>query len=231
MTDQLAKITASLEAVKARCTAAAERAGRSADEVSLMAVSKTWPAEVVALAVEAGHLLFGENRVQEGIDKIPQLPPNLEWHLIGHLQRNKIRKALPLFDTLHGVDSLKLANAIDRVAMEMGLRPQIFLEVNVGGEQSKFGFQPDQLRHDFEHLSTLQNLQIRGLMAIPPAVARPELARPYFRQLASLRDELAANDPQLLPQLSMGMSGDFEVAIEEGSHIVRIGSAIFGQRH
>ncbi len=220
-----------LQLVRDRCRQAADRSGRSIDNITLLCVSKTWPAEVVQYAIDAGQIEFGENKVQEGQEKVPALASNLDWHLIGHLQRNKVRKALPLFSTLHGIDSLKLANAVDRVAGELSLRPKILFEVNVGDEESKFGFSPDGLRESFSDLLKLQHVEIRGLMCIPPAVAKPDLARPYFQRLVSLRDELAQAHAVALPELSMGMSGDFEVAIEEGSTMVRVGSSIFGPRN
>ncbi|MDG1358729.1 MAG: YggS family pyridoxal phosphate-dependent enzyme [Akkermansiaceae bacterium] len=223
-------IADNLARVKARVADAAMRSGRSADAAQLLVVSKTWPAERLADVVAAGHLAFGENRVQEGEEKIPQLPGHLQWHLIGHLQRNKTRKALPLFQTIHSIDSLKLARYTSNVAGELGLIPQIYLQVDLAAEESKNGYDPDQIRSDLDDLLALENVSILGLMCIPPMAASPEDARPWFVKLRELRDELEHRAGQLLPGLSMGMSGDFEVAIEEGSTIVRVGSAIFGSR-
>ncbi len=223
-------IEQNLEQILTRIRAAEERAGRPTGSVQLVAVSKTFPAADVRTAYEAGHRHFGENKVQEGIDKIRVLPEDTQWHLIGPLQRNKARKAIERFDVIHAVDSLRLAQFMDTVAMELGKRPRILLEINVGDEDSKFGFSPAQLERDWATLSALQNLEIAGLMCIPPPVETPDEARPYFRQLRDLRDKLVARGPLPLPELSMGMSHDFEVAVEEGATLVRVGTAIFGGR-
>ena len=220
-----------LSAVKERVAEATVRSGREADDCELLVVSKTWPAEKVAEVVEAGHLSFGENKVQEAEGKIPLLPSHLHWHLIGHLQRNKVRKALPLFGTLHGIDSLKLARYTSGIAIELGLKPNVYLQVNVAGEGSKNGYGLQALRQDLDDLLALDGIQIIGLMCIPPPAPTPEDARPWFVKLRKLRNELESLSGHTLPGLSMGMSGDYEVAIEEGSTIVRVGSAIFGQRN
>jgi len=219
-----------LAAVQKRVADALARSGRGVDECELLVVSKTWPAQIVEEVVAAGHRGFGENKVQEAEGKIPALPRHLQWHLIGHLQRNKVRKALPLFGTLHGVDSLKLARYTSGIAGELGVKPDVYLQVNLAGEGRKNGYVPDDLRRDLDDLLTLDGIQITGLMCIPPAVSTPEQARPWFIKLRELRDDLESRCGQSLPGLSMGMSGDFEVAIEEGSTIVRVGSAIFGSR-
>lgn len=221
---------ARLAAVRQRIREAAERAGRASTEVELIAVSKTHPPEAVREAVECGHLVFGESRVQEARAKIPLCPGRARWHLIGHLQKNKIRHALPLFELIHSVDSLALAQDIARVAAEDGQRPAVLLEVNVAGEATKFGFAADKLEHEMEALLALDRLRIEGLMCIPPLKPRAEDARPFFVKLREVRDALSARFGCALPQLSMGMSGDFEVAIEEGATCVRIGTAIFGPR-
>jgi hypothetical protein len=223
----MSHIAENLEVVKGRLAKAAARSGR---EVNLLVVSKTWPVEVVSDAVDAGQVLFGENRLQEGEEKIPNLPHDLEWHFIGGLQRNKIRKVLPLFPVIHSLASMKLARFTNRVAGELGLTSKIYLEVNIGAEESKHGFSPDELRGSIEEMSELTNLDWQGLMCIPPRAATPEDARPWFAKVRELQEELEATSGQKLPGLSMGMSGDFEVAIEEGSTIVRVGSAIFGPR-
>ncbi|MEO6847277.1 MAG: YggS family pyridoxal phosphate-dependent enzyme [Chthoniobacterales bacterium] len=219
-----------LEKVRARVAAAAAHAGRKLEEVQLIAVSKTHPVEKIREIVEEGHTLFGESRVQEAIVKIPQLPSALHWHFIGHLQKNKIRKALPFFELIHGVDSLESAQDIDRVAEEMGRFPRILLETNVSGEGSKFGFKPDILRQQMEALLSLQRIEIHGLMTMAPFSEDPENARPCFARLRELRDQLQTEFKVSLPELSMGMSGDYEVAIEEGATLVRVGTAIFGGR-
>lgn len=223
-------IATNLAEVKERMAAAAARSGRAADAAELLVVSKTWPVEKLAEVVAAGHFLFGENRVQEGEEKIPQLPGQLHWHLIGHLQRNKVRKALPLFQTIHSMDSLKLARYTSNIAGELGKKPDVYLQVDLAGEESKNGYEPDELRRDLDDLLALDHLSIIGLMCIPPVGARPEDARPWFVKLRELRDELESRGGRPLPGLSMGMSGDYEVAIEEGSTIVRVGSAVFGSR-
>jgi pyridoxal phosphate enzyme (YggS family) len=158
------------------------------------------------------------------------LPDHLQWHLIGHLQRNKVRKALPLFQTIHSIDSLKLARYTSNIAAELGVKPKIYLQVDLAAEETKNGYNPDKLRDDLDDLLSLENVSILGLMCIPPMAATPEDARPWFVKLRELRDELEHRAGQAFPGLSMGMSGDFEVAIEEGSTIVRVGSAIFGSR-
>jgi pyridoxal phosphate enzyme, YggS family len=213
-----------------RIAAAATRAGRDPAEVQLVAVSKTFPADDVRAVWEAGQTTFGESRVQEAEAKISQLPGALKWHLIGHLQRNKVRRALPLFDLIQSVDTVELAQAIDRIAAELGLFPRVLLEVNVAGEASKFGFAPATLEREIESLLALPRVQVEGLMTIAPYAEDPEAARPHFRALRELRDRLATRCGIPLGVLSMGMSGDFEVAVEEGATIVRVGTAIFGGR-
>ena len=223
-------IAANLEEIRGRLTAAAERAGRDPASVRLVAVSKTYPAEAVAAASSTGQRIFGESRVQEARDKIPACPSGLEWHFIGHLQKNKVRQALPLFPFFHSIDSAALAGAIDRIAGETGAEAQGLLEVNISGEESKHGFTPDELRSQFPALAKLPHLRIRGLMTMAPYSDDPEDARPVFRKLRELRDELQSVHQHPLPELSMGMSGDFEPAIEEGATLVRVGSSIFGAR-
>jgi len=219
-----------LSAIKARISEVASSCGRSPDSVRLVAVSKTHPAESVREAYEEGQTIFGENRVQELLAKAPDLPGSIEWHLIGHLQKNKIRKVLPVCTLIHGVDSLELAQDIDRVAAELGLFPRILMEVNVAGEASKFGFAPDKLRACWEQILTLPRIQVEGLMTIAPLSEKSEEVRPFFSELRTLRDTLEKDGGAPLPVLSMGMSGDFEVAIAEGATLVRIGTAIFGHR-
>ena len=219
-----------LESVRANISAAASRAGREASTIELIAVSKTYPAEVIREAVYAGQELFGENRVQEALNKVPTLPGNLRWHLIGHLQSNKVRKALPLFELIHGVDSTGLAKDIDRIAAEEGMYPRILLEVNVSGEGSKHGFSPENLERELEGLLALPRVQVEGFMTMAPLAQDPESARPYFAALRELRDRMAQQSGIPLGTLSMGMSGDYQVAVEEGATLVRVGSAIFGSR-
>jgi PLP dependent protein len=220
-----------IDAIQERIAQAAARAGRLPSEIELIAVSKTHPLEAIREARDCGLRLFGENKVQETRAKVVDAPSDLRWHLIGHLQSNKIRHALPIFEMIHSVDSLDLAKQIDRIAEELGLFPKILLEVNVAGESSKFGFSPDALRASIEALCALPRLQIEGLMTIAPYAEEAELSRPFFQQLRGLRDELAIDRNIPLAHLSMGMSGDFEVAIEEGATLVRVGTAIFGARN
>lgn len=223
-------IAENLSRVEERIAVAATRAGRSAEEIALLAVSKTHAAEKVQAAAEAGQILFGESRVQEARSKIPLLPSRLRWHFIGHLQKNKIRHALPLFELFHGIDSLALAEDMQRIADEAGIQPRVLLEVNVAGEASKHGFSPEALRRDLEAVLSLGRLTIEGLMTIPPLSPEAEASRRYFVALRELRDEVESEFNLKLPQLSMGMSGDYPVAIEEGATLVRVGTAIFGDR-
>jgi len=209
---------------------ATQRGERKPQSVRLVAVSKTHPAEAVIAAAAAGQRVFGESRVQEARDKIPHCPPGLEWHFLGHLQKNKVRQALPLFSFFHSIDSAALAGAIDRIAGENGQKVDGLLEINVSGEGTKHGFTPAELREAFPALAALPHLRICGLMTMAPYHENPEAARPVFRVLRELRDELQSAHGHALPELSMGMSGDFEPAIEEGATLVRIGSSIFGQR-
>ncbi|GHC45118.1 YggS family pyridoxal phosphate-dependent enzyme [Roseibacillus persicicus] len=219
-----------LAEVQSQLASAAERAGRTVDEIELLAVSKTFPAEIVSQAIAEGQMALGENRVQEALEKQALLPEEVEWHLIGPLQRNKVRKAVGKFACLQGVDSLKLAQAIDRVAGELGITQPIYLQVKIGGEDTKSGFEAPELVSTLESLLSLSNLQIEGLMTIPPPVDTAEEARPYFSAARELRDQLSEAGGIPLAKLSMGMSGDYQAAIAEGSTMVRIGSAIFGGR-
>ncbi len=224
------KIAANLEKVRATIAEAERKSGRAAGSVELVAVTKTHSAEVVQAAVDAGQLLFGENRVQEAKAKIPELPSKLRWHLIGHLQSNKARLALTLFEMIHGVDSIDLLQHLNRVAEDLGVFPRVLLEVNMAGESSKFGFPPQELLSKVESIVQIDRLQIEGLMTIPPLAAAPEHSRKYFVQLRELRDRLEREFKFPLPHLSMGMTADYGVAVEEGATLVRVGTAIFGER-
>jgi len=223
-------IAQNLMRVREQIAQAAAKAGSVADEVALVAITKTHPADKVREAIEAGHTLFGESRVQEARAKIPELPSNLRWHFVGHLQKNKIRHALPLFEMIHSVDSLGLAQEINRIAEEEGMHPRVLLEVNVAAEGSKFGFSPEKLRDQMEALLALPRLSILGLMTIPPLAEEAEASRKYFVRLRELRDRLQTDFRVDLAQLSMGMTQDFSVAVEEGATLVRVGTAIFGER-
>jgi len=226
----MSSIAENLERVREQIAQAAAKAGRVVDDVELVAISKTHDAAKVRKAIEAEQSLFGESRVQEARVKIPELPSNLRWHFVGHLQKNKIRHALPLFELIHSVDSLALAQDINRIAEEDGLHPRVLLEVNVAGEGSKFGFTPEKLREDLENLLALPRLSILGLMTIPPIAEEAEASRKYFVELRELRDRLQTEFHVDLAQLSMGMTQDFAIAVEEGATLVRVGTAIFGER-
>ncbi len=219
-----------LNAIRQRIAAACARAGRAAADVTLLAVSKTHPPETIRAAVEAGQLLFGENKIQEAKAKIPLCPGRARWQFIGHLQSNKVRDAVELFEMIQGVDSLAIAREISKRAEQAAKTMPVLLEVNVAGEGSKFGCAPEKLLAELNELNALPKIEIHGLMAIPPFTPVPEKARPYFRRLRELKQQAEAVLGVPLPQLSMGMSGDFEVAIEEGATMVRIGTALFGER-
>lgn len=224
------EVAAQLAEIRERVVSAARRVDRDPEEVEVMVVSKTFPAERVRDAVEAGQVLLGENKVREAAEKIPLLPAALRWHLIGHLQRNKVRKALPLFEAIHSIDSLKLAKYADGIAAELALNPRVYLQVNIGGEESKHGFTGEELGGDLEALLELERLEVVGLMCLPPAEPEARNARRWFAEMRDLRDRLEERGGVPLPGLSMGMSHDYEIAIEEGATMVRVGSAVFGNR-
>ena len=229
-------ITSNIASIHERITAAARRAGRNSEDITLMAVSKTQPPEKIREAYKAGLKIFGENRVQEFSNKIDALRDlhDAEWHMIGHLQTNKAAKTAELFRAVDSVDSLKLAEKLDAAARTLGKKLDVLIEVNVGGEAAKSGVAPHspQLEDMLMAAPRLEALAFLGLMTVPPFTEDPQAARRYFRKLRELRDAIAArNLPALaMNQLSMGMSHDFEVAIEEGSTCVRVGTAIFGER-
>jgi pyridoxal phosphate enzyme (YggS family) len=221
-----------IEKVRERIEAAARRAGRDPDDVRLVAVSKTVPPDRIRAAAAAGLTVFGENRVQEARDKIMALPPDLTWHLVGSLQRNKARLAAGLFGMIESVDRLSLAATLDDAARR---RPQplpVLVQVNIGDETQKSGVSPQDLPELLRRMSGLEAIRVRGLMAIPPWQDEPEASRPYFRALRELANRMHSLGIEglSLDELSMGMSSDFEVAIEEGATIVRVGTAIFGSR-
>jgi pyridoxal phosphate enzyme (YggS family) len=216
-------IRENVAAVEARIAAACARAGRSRDEVTLVGVSKTFPADVVDEAIAAGIAHVGENRVQEARDKRPLVHGSAHWHLIGHLQSNKAKDAVRLFDVIESVDSLELAEKLAKAAAAAGKRQELLVQVNVGGELQKSGIATSEVDAVVKQIVALDSVDVRGLMAIPPA-GEPEDTRPFFRELRAMRDTLG------LRELSMGMSEDFEIAIEEGSTMVRVGRAIFGSR-
>jgi PLP dependent protein len=213
---------------------AAARVGRRPEDIRLVAVSKTVGADSIRQALEAGQRIFGENRAQEALEKISELRSEdanrkPEWHFIGHLQRNKAKFATGAFDLIHSVDSIALADELQRQAEKNNIVQRILVEIKLSEEDSKHGADEEGLEPMLEHITNLKNLKLEGLMTIPPFFADPEMARPYFRRLRDLRDDLQ-NKGFRLPELSMGMSNDFEVAIEEGATLVRVGTAIFGER-
>ena len=226
----MGSIAENLEAVRARIAAACARAGRAPDAVRLLAVSKTYGPDAVRAAAAAGQRLFGENRVQEAAAKIPECPGRLEWHLIGHLQGNKAALAARLFDWVHAVDSAKLLETLDRHAAEAGRTLRALVQVNVSGERSKSGLAPAAAPEVLALAPRLRCVQLVGLMTIPPLAEDPEAARSYFRQLRELRDAWAAETGLDLPELSMGMTHDLDVAVAEGATFVRVGTGIFGAR-
>lgn len=225
-----ADIPDSLAKVRQAISEAERAAGRPEGSVQLVAVTKTHSVDVIQEAIDAGQLIFGENRVQEARAKIPEVSSRAQWHLIGHLQSNKVRVALPLFQLIHGVDSVELLADIDRISAELGLFPRVLLQVNVAGEASKFGFSPAKLLEQIETVAGFKRANIEGLMTIPPLAPSAEHSRRYFVALREMRDRLARESGFRLPELSMGMSGDYQVAIAEGATMVRVGTAIFGER-
>ena len=219
-----------LAAIQQRIHEACGRAEREAHSVMLLAVSKTHPAEVIDEAVRGGQIFFGENKVQEAKSKIPASAGRARWHFIGHLQSNKARDAVNLFEMIQSVDSLDLAREISKRCEQASKEMPILLEVNVAGESSKFGYKPERLLAELNELNSLPRLSVQGLMTIPPFATNAEKARPHFRRLRELKGQCEDMLGLAWPHLSMGMSGDFEIAIEEGATIVRVGTALFGQR-
>lgn len=219
-----------LNQVRERIGAACARTGRRADEVRLLVASKAQPPEKIREAAESGLVVFGENRVQEARQKIPMCPSNLEWHMIGHLQSNKVRDAVRLFQMIHSVDSPKLLTVIDAANELTGRIMPVCLEVNVSGESSKFGLAPESVPEVLDIANKLNRVEIVGLMTIPPATRDPESARPFFKKLRQLRDQWRGQTGFNLNELSMGMSHDFEIAVEEGATWVRLGTVLFGKR-
>jgi len=222
--------------VRERINAAVRRAGRNPDEVTLLAVSKTVPPELIRVAYLAGVRVFGENRVQEFAEKVAAMRDlsDAEWHMIGHLQTNKAAKAAELFAAVDSIDSLRLAQKLNSAAQQAGRKLGVLIEINVGGESAKSGVAPEsqELEKILQAAPSLEHLQIRGLMTIPPLTDDPQEARPHFRKLRALQKQICARALTRVSMniLSMGMSHDFEIAIEEGSTCVRLGTAIFGER-
>jgi PLP dependent protein len=231
----LSDIAANLAAVRARIAVAAERAGRRASDVTLVAVSKTFADDHVRAAQAAGQVDFGENKVQEGLLKIAATSDvaGIRWHLIGHLQSNKARKAAQSFACIHSIDSTELLRRVDDAAAAEGTAPEVLIQVDLAGESTKFGAPTDEVATIAREALRARAVRLTGLMLIPPWSTDPEETRPWFIRLRQLRDQLMATEipATALAQLSMGMSHDFEAAVEEGATIVRVGTAIFGARH
>lgn len=219
-----------LNEIERRVNEACERSGRDRSEVKIMAVSKKHPPEVIQNAVELGLDLFGENRIQEAKIKIPLCPAGLEWHFIGHLQSNKARDAVRLFQMIQGVDSRSLALELEKQAEKLTKQIPILIEVNIAGEASKFGYPPEKLLEEISELCELSRVEVHGFMGMAPISPNPERIRPIFKKLNDLRKRCEDKVGIPFPVLSMGMSQDFEVAIEEGATIVRLGTVLFGKR-
>ncbi len=221
-----------LKRVEDKITASCEHSGRNREDVTLIAVSKTKPVETLQEAYNIGVRVFGENKVQELVEKYETLPKDIHWHMIGHLQRNKVKYIIDKVDLIHSVDSLRLAETIDREAKKHNLTANILIEVNVAGEDSKFGVPPEELETLVDGISHFSNIQVRGLMTIAPFVENAEENRAVFARLRKLSVDIAAKniDNVNMGLLSMGMTNDYEVAIEEGATIIRVGTGIFGER-
>lgn len=226
MSELIEDIKNRLQAVEERIASACAKAGRKPEEITLVAVSKTKAADTVRAGIAAGLTILGENYIQEAQGKIEEIGRDASWHFIGHLQSNKAKYAVKLFDVIHSVHSLKLAKEIDKKAGAAGVRPEVYVQVNISGEETKGGIDPSSTKDLVQQVAELPNLELRGLMTMPPFFDQPERARPFFVALNELKEKIGAP----ITELSMGMSGDFEVAIEEGATIVRVGSALFGPR-
>jgi pyridoxal phosphate enzyme (YggS family) len=227
-------IAANIAGIRERISVAALAAGRNPGDVALLAVSKTFSADHVRAAYAAGQRDFGENKVQEGLQKIGETAElEIRWHLIGHLQSNKAKKAAPAFAAIHAIDSVDLVRRVDAAAADAGAAPDLFIQVDLAGEETKFGAPEADVPAIAQAAAQCRAARLRGLMLLPPWFDEAERARPYFRRLRELRDRLVAAgiDPSALRDLSMGMSHDFEVAIQEGATLVRVGTAIFGKRN
>jgi pyridoxal phosphate enzyme (YggS family) len=232
--DLVSTIVENIQWIRDRIAAAAASCNRSPDDITLLPISKTFPVDSISQAAAAGISRFGENRVQEAEKKILHFRSlaNLEWHLVGHLQSNKAKRAAELFDVIHSVDSIKLATRLSQACVEIGKVLSVLIQVDLGGEDTKFGAEPDSIADIVRVVSGLKGIRINGLMTIPPFFEDPDKSRPYFARLRDLRDTVESELPGCLGErhLSMGMSHDFEAAIREGSTMVRIGTAIFGTR-
>lgn len=232
MSDHLSWISKNLDEVESRIQKACERAGRKREEVTLIAVSKTKPVEMLKEAERWGTTNFGENKVQELCEKIPQFDSNQKWHMIGHLQRNKVKMIVGKVALIHSVDSIRLAKQIDEDSKKANVISEILIEVNVAGEDSKFGLSVEEVIPFLEEIKDYKNIKVRGLMTIAPYVENPEKNRIHFQELNKLKVDIIQKniDNINMDILSMGMTGDYEVAIEEGATMVRVGTGIFGER-
>lgn len=219
-----------LEEIGGRIHSACHRAGRAADSVRLVAVTKMRSIAEIKTAVQAGITELGENRVQEAESKVPAVGPGVRWHLVGHLQKNKVKKAISLFEMIHSLDSLELGRRLDRAAAELDKVQSVLIQVDLAGEETKFGLPHQDLFQTLESLADLPRLRVEGLMVLPPYLDDPEDVRPFFRRLRELGEKARSRRLSIGSELSMGMSHDFEVAIEEGATLVRIGTALFGPR-
>jgi PLP dependent protein len=228
--DCVMSLPENLNLIQQRIRAACDRSNREPNSVRLLAVSKTHPPETIGDAASLGLIFFGENKIQEAKAKIPLCPGRLRWHFIGHLQSNKCRDAVELFEMIQSVDSLPLAQEISKRCEQAAKQMPVLLEVNLAGEASKFGYRPEKLLSELKELNALPRLTVQGLMTVPPWSPDAENSRPHFRRLRELKTECEEILGAHLPHLSMGMSGDYEVAIEEGATMVRIGTALFGAR-
>lgn len=226
-------VTDNLKQIEERIQQACNRAGRPREDVTLICVTKTKPVEMLQEAYDNGQREFGENKVQEICRKVPELPQDIHWHMIGHLQRNKVKMLMDKVVMVHSVDSAELAATISKDAVKAGIVMPVLIEVNAAGEESKFGVAPDQTEALIREISVLPGIKVSGLMTIAPYTDDPETNRPYFRQLRELSVDIAEKsiDNVTMSVLSMGMTGDFEVAIEEGATHIRVGTGIFGERH
>lgn len=225
-------VTENLKKVEEKIEKACSRSGRNREDVTLIAVSKTKPIEMIEEAMESDIIVFGENKVQELVKKQETLPKYLQWHMIGHLQRNKVKQLVGKVTRIHSVDSLRLAEQIQNDYAKQGETADILIEVNIAGEESKFGLMPEETEEVIREIATFPNIRVRGLMTIAPFVKNAEENRPHFRNLKKLLVDINAKniDNINMTELSMGMTGDYEVAIEEGATFVRVGTGIFGNR-
>ena len=228
----MGSVSDNIASIRERIAEAARRVGRDPAEIAIVAVTKTVDAEKIAEAVEAGIRMFGENKVQEAMEKVKRLDSSLEWHMVGHLQRNKVKEAVRIFHLVQSLDSIHLAEEINSRALNSGTIMDVLVQVNTSGEKTKYGLEPQDAIPFLKHISSFKGLSIRGLMTIGAFLPDPQAVRPCFRRLRDLREEISgAGIPNVeMEHLSMGMTGDFEVAVEEGANMVRIGTAIFGPR-